>query len=417
MFKRPTKLMLCLLLIAAMALNLTACVAKVQAADLMDGIKPNTQTGSVRKPDEARQAAAADFALRLFRAANKSGKSTLLSPLSVLSALSMTANGAKDDTLAQMEKTLGMTQAELNEYFLSYRKLLEDSKSLRLANSIWFRDGFAVNRDFLQTNADCYGADAYQAPFDNSTLKDINNWVNNKTDGMIPEILGELSKDTVMCLVNALAFDCKWQEEYEEDDIRSGEFTCADGSKRTVDFLHSGESEYLETAYATGFLRPYKDSRYAFAALLPNQGVSLEQLLADLDGVALRDLLENPKWESVSVSLPKFETSYDTELSQVLKGMGMELPFSEQADFSGLGGTAGDGVHISRVLHKTFLSVDETGTKAAAATAVMMEKAAAPDDLRSHLVNLDRPFLYMVIDRETNLPLFIGTMLDPAQGK
>jgi serpin B len=415
MRKSKCTLIVCLLLIAALALNMTACVSKVHAADLMDGVNPTAANAAPTNPTADQQAAAADFALRLFRASNESGRNTLISPLSVSIALSMTANGARGETLAQMEQTLGMSLDELNAYYLAYRQELENSEVLRLANSIWFtnRDHFTVNRDFLQTNADYYGADAYQAPFDEATLKDINNWVKDKTKGMIPEILDRIPEDAVMYLVNALAFECKWAEEYEEDQIYSGEFTCADGSTRTVDFLHSEESEYLETEQATGFIKPYKDSRYAFAALLPKEGVSLEQLLDGLDGAALRNLLQNPVQEDVSVSIPKFETSYDTELSKALTDMGMELPFQDGADFTGLG-KADDGICISRILHKTFLSVDETGTKAAAATVVEMTKSAV-EDIIFHSVYLNRPFVYMVIDRETNLPLFIGTMLDPAK--
>ncbi len=416
MRKSKCTLIVCLLLIAALALNMTACVAKVHAADLMDGVNPTAANAAPTNPTADQQAAAADFALRLFRAANESGKSTLISPLSVSIALSMTANGAKGETLAQMEQTLGMSLDELNAYYLTYRKALEHNETLRMANSIWFtnRDHFTVNRDFLQTNANYYGAGAFQAPFDESTVKDINNWVKEKTNGMIPEILDQIPADAVMYLVNALAFEAKWAEKYEQDDIRSGEFTCTDGSKRTVDFLHSSESEYLETEKATGFIKSYKDSRYAFAALLPKEGVSLEQLLNGLDSTALRNLLESPAYESVTVSMPKFETSYDTELSKVLRAMGMELPFSNEADFTSLGKTD-NGIRISRVLHKTFLSVDEAGTKAAAATVVEMKESAAADNISFHFVTLDRPFLYMVIDRETNLPLFLGTMLDPAK--
>ena len=414
MRKSKCTLIVCLLLIAAMALNMTACVAKVQAADLMDGVKPTAANAAPTNPTADQQAANIDFALCLFRASNESGRNTLISPLSVSIALSMTANGAKGETLAQMEQTLGMSLEELNAYYLAYRKALENNETLRMANSIWFtsRDHFTVNRDFLQTNADYYGVGAFQAPFDETTVKDINNWVKEHTNGMIPEILDETPADAVMYLVNALAFEAKWAEEYEEDQIYSGEFTCTDGSKRTVDFLHSNESEYLETEQATGFIKSYKDSRYAFAALLPKEGISLEQLLYGLDGTALRNLLESPAYESVTVSMPKFETSYDTELSKALTDMGMELPFQDGADFTGLGKTD-NGICISRVLHKTYLSVDETGTKAAAATVVEMTYGAIAEPGKQ--VILDRPFVYMIVDTETNLPLFIGTMLDPAK--
>lgn len=418
MFKQQTKLTLCVLLIAAIMLSCTACVAKVHAADLMEGVKPSTTLPTAAKPTAAQQTANIDFALRLFRASNESGRNTLISPLSVSMALAMTANGAKGETLAQMETTLGMSLDELNAYYLAYRQELENSEVLRLANSIWFTDheGFTVNQSFLQTNANYYGAGAFRAPFDETTVKDINNWVKEHTNGMIPEILDEIPADAVMYLVNALAFEAKWEEEYEKSAIRSGSFTCANGTERSVEYLWSNESKYLETEQATGFLKSYKGGRYAFAALLPQEGVSPAELLNGLSGESLYALLSEPQTEDVEVALPKFEASYDTMLSDVLKDMGMALAFDgERADFSGLGTSTGGNISIGRVLHKTYLSVDETGTKAAAATVVEMRAESIAEPGKQ--VILDRPFVYMIVDTETNLPLFIGTMLDPAQGE
>ncbi len=418
MLKQQTKLTLCVLLIAAIMLSCTACVAKVHAADLMEGVKPSTTLPTAAKPTAAQQTANIDFALRLFRASNESGRNTLISPLSVSMALAMTANGARGETLAQMEQTLGMSLDELNAYYLAYRQELENSEVLRLANSIWFTgdERFTVNQGFLQTNANYYGAGAFRAPFDETTVKDINNWVKEHTNGMIPEILDEIPADAVMYLVNALAFEAKWEEEYEKSAIRSGSFTCANGTERSVEYLWSNESKYLETEQATGFLKSYKGGRYAFAALLPQEGVSPAELLNGLSGESLYALLSEPQTEDVEVALPKFEASYDTMLSDVLKDMGMALAFDgERADFSGLGTSTGGNISIGRVLHKTYLSVDETGTKAAAATVVEMKDRAIAEPGKQ--VILDRPFVYMIVDTETNLPLFIGTMLDPAQGE
>ena len=196
-----------LLLICVISANFYGCTS-AQAADLMEGITPNeiTATGDISQGN----AAVADFAVRLLRASNKTGENTLISPLSVLCALAMTANGAKGETLEQMEKVLGMTTEELNLYLYSYMNSLPQGEryKLSLANSIWFTDHerFEVNQDFLQTNADYYGADIYKALFNNSTLKDINDWVKERTDDMIPNILDEIPDEAVMYLVNALAF-------------------------------------------------------------------------------------------------------------------------------------------------------------------------------------------------------------------
>ncbi len=417
MFKKQTKLTLCVLLIAAILLSCTACVAQAHAADLMKGVQPTAANTTPAQPTAAQQAANADFALRLFRAANESGKNTLISPLSVSMALAMTANGAKGETLAQMEKALGMSVEELNAYYLAYRQELENSETLRLANAIWFtsNERFTVNQNFLQTNANYYSAGAFQAPFDETTLKDINNWVKEHTNGMIPKILDKIDAEGLMYLINALAFEAKWAEDYEENAIRNGTFTCANGTERNVEYLWSNEYRYLETEQAAGFLKSYKGGRYAFAALLPREGVSTEELLSGLNGEALLTLLAEPKEEDVEVALPKFEAAYGAELNDVLGTMGMELPFDEfNADFSGLGTSTGNP-HIGEVLHKTYISVDETGTKAAAATSVLICDKAVAEPVKQ--VILDRPFVYMIVDTETNLPLFIGTMLDPGQGK
>jgi serpin B len=394
-----------------------APAVRTRSVDLMAEVNPTADTRKTSGMSPEAAAAAADFALRLFRAGSKAGENSLISPLSVLSALAMTANGAKGETLEQMERTLGLSREQYNEFFRGYLAALgEDSKNaLRLANSVWFTNDprFTVNQDFLQTNADFYGAGVYQAPFDNTTLRDINNWVKEKTAGMIPEILDEIPLEAVMYLVNALAFEGKWMTPYNKYSVAPGEFIAANGNERSVDFMYAEEHAYLEDENATGFLKYYEGGRYAFAALLPREGVSVEQYLAALDGAALRAMLTNPRPEAVQTSLPKFEAAWSGELSELLKSMGMTVPFdSSAADFSGLGSSTGGNIFINRVLHKTFISVAEQGTRAGAATAVEMTDEAVMEITRQ--VYLDRPFVYMLVDCETGLPFFIGTMLDPA---
>ena len=364
-------------------------------------------------------AAGTDFALRLFRAGASEKENTLVSPLSVLCALAMTANGANGTTLSQMEETLGLDRMKLNAFFRKYMAALTEGEAedLHLANSIWFTSDkrFSVNRDFLQTNADFYGSDVYQAPFDDSTLADINGWVKEKTDGMIPSILDEIPANAVMYLVNALAFDAKWEKAYSENQIGEGAFTTAEGTTCTVDYLCSEENAYLEDENATGFVKYYEGGRYAFAALLPNEGVSTTEYLASLDGKALQAMLTAPQQESVETALPKFEASWSSELSELLVSMGMTVPFDEdEADFSGLGTSTGGNICINRVLHKTYLAVDENGTRAGAATVVEMTDKAAPAEPKE--VYLTRPFVYVLFDCQTGLPLFFGTMMNPNLG-
>ena len=412
---RISLVIISLLLVCAMAVNLTGCTMKVQAKDLMEGVTPNNVNAlddlSSQNPDVT------DFAIRLFKASNENGKNTLISPLSVMCALAMTANGAEEETLAQMEEVLGMTTEELNLYLYSYMKNLPqgDKYKLSLANSIWFTEDerFTVKQDFLQTNADYYGADIYKAPFDKQTLKDINNWVKQNTDGMIPEILDQIPPEAIMYLVNALAFEAEWSEIYEKHQVKDGEFTKEDGTKQDVEFMYGSEGTYFEDEKATGFMKRYVGGKYAFVALLPNEGVSVSEYIASLDGESLNALLANPQYATVRTSIPKFETEYKVEMSEILQGIGMTEAFDMyKADFEGLGTSTGGNIYISRVLHKTFISVGEKGTKAGAATIVEMNDGAAAEPTEPKEVYLDRPFVYMLVDCENNIPFFIGTMMD-----
>ena len=414
-----------ILLAAAVTLPVAGCAEPCSSSDLMAGITPSA--GAVHPADDTDVLTAseksADFAVRLFRESLKDGENTLVSPLSVLSALSMTANGAKGETLAELEAVLGLPADELNAYFraLRNRALLDllDSEypgaRFRLANSIWFTDDerFTVNRDFLQTNADYYGAGIFRAPFDEGTRRDINNWVKDNTDGMIPEILDQIPEEAVMYLVNALAFDGEWAEPYMDFQVSPGDFTLEDGTKEPADFMYSEEYRYLEDGdAATGFVKPYRGGKYAFAALLPEEGTTVADYAASLDGERLTRILSSAEQTLVEAALPKFEAEYGAELSEVLKAMGMPTAFdSAAADFTGLGTSTGGNIFIGRVLHKTFIAVNEQGTKAGAATAVEMPGESAMEMPEPKRVTLDRPFVYMLIDCETNQPFFIGALM------
>lgn len=401
-------------MLASVAGCSTKCPAEIQGQEIMKDIKSNDVSGT--DDLSANNVAVTDFAVRLFQASVEEGKNTLISPLSILSALAMTANGAKGDTLTQMETVLGMPTDELNNYLYSYIKALSQGEKykLNLANSIWFtnHERFTVNQDFLQLNADYYGADIYSTPFDNSTLKDINNWVKNETDGMIPKILDEIPKEAVMYLINALAFEAEWADVYEKNQVHEDIFTLEDSKTQDVEFMYSEESNYLEDEKATGFLKYYKECKYAFVALLPNEDISVSDYIATLDGEHLNKLITNRQNPTVNTAIPKFETEYSTEMSEVLSEMGMMDAFDgDKADFTGLGTSTYGNIFINRVLHKTFISVAEQGTKAGAATVVEVtdESAAIVTDTKT--VYLDRPFVYMLIDCETNIPFFIGTMM------
>ena len=354
-----------------------------------------------------------EFSLRLLQNTIKEGENTLISPLSILCALGMTANGAGNETLAQMENAFGMSVDELNLFLYSYRQSLPqgDKYKLTLADAIWVRNSedVAIQEPFLQTNADWYNAGLYQAPFDASTVKDINDWVKENTDGMIQDILDNIEPEDIMYLVNALAFDAEWQTIYGEHQIRDGVFTAADGTEQAAEMMHSEEHSYLENESATGFLKYYADGCYAFVALLPNEGISTTEYIASLSGKKLQEMLDNVQKTTVHAFTPKFQCEYSVEISQPLMSMGMVNAFDPRvADFSRMGDPGQGNLYISTVLHKTYIAVDEKGTKAGAATVVGVDLLSAPMDPK--YVHLDRPFVYMLIDCEENLPVFIGTL-------
>lgn len=391
--------------------------AQVKAANLMNGI--SAQNVSEKKADEKFISAQMDFSMDIFKKSVKDSETenVLVSPLSVQTALAMTANGAKGETKTEMENVLakGMSLNDLNSYLYTYRKSLTDKpeSKLHIANSIWFRDDserLDVNENFLQTNADYYGADAFKSSFDNSTVKDINDWVSNNTDKMIDKIVDDISVDTVMYLINALSFDARWENEYKSSDIYDGKFTDFSSKSQDVKMMKSFESYYLEDENATGFIKDYKNGEYSFAALLPNEDTDINTYIENMNSQDLLDTLKNKKSTTVYTETPKFSYDYSIVMNDLLSELGIKKAFkNSEADFSEMAVSSRGNIYIDNVLHKTFISVDEKGTKAGAATKVeMVDKCAlAPD---GNEVILNRPFVFMIVDNSTNLPIFIGTV-------
>ena len=401
-------------ILLALLLLLPACGgSSYRAENLSAGVKASTAAEADLDGPGAKAVTA--LAVELLQQTGRQ-ENVLLSPISVMAALAMTANGAGGETLAQLEAMFGLPMAELNPYLHTYLTKLPSNKTAKCvpANSIWFRDDgqLQVKEAFLQANADYYNAEIFSAPFDASTVKDINSWIGRSTDGLIPQMLEEIPPEAMLYLINALVFDAEWREEYRPNQIRDGEFFPEGASPRSVQMMNSSEPFWLKDGSATGFLKYYKDTAYAFAALLPNEGVSLDEYISSLTGESLRQTLINAESVSVEVSIPQFACEYSEELSGILQSLGMMDAFDPlAADFSAMGTHPAGNLYISRVLHKTYFSLDDNGTKAAAVTIVEAptEAAPAPDP---KIVCLDRPFLCMLIDCETRLPLFIGAIRD-----
>ncbi|MBQ3066280.1 MAG: serpin family protein [Clostridia bacterium] len=400
---------------------LSSCTAS-RADNLMNGITPRQNAADDLLYTDVSDIAVTEFALRLFRESTVEGENTLISPLSILIALSMTANGADNETLTQMQNTLGMPVSQLNPWIRRYIDGLPSAEKhkLSLANSIWFSDDdrFIVNQDFLQTNADYYSADIYKAPFDQSTVKEINQWVKGKTDGMISQILDSVSPDTIMFLINTLTFDAEWQTIYSESQIADGIFSTKDGVSRRVEMMYADEHLYLEDENATGFIKYYNGQKYAFAALLPNEDTDVLEYVRSLRAEHLNHMLNNAKVCPVNTAIPSFSCSYQAEMIDILRSMGITDLFDPaKADLSLLGRAASEeeNLFVSRILHKTYINVDARGTKAGAVTAITVTCTSAVID-NPKTVYLDRPFVYMLIDCENNIPLFIGTLMDTEEG-
>ena len=386
---------------------------KSQTVDLMSGYTSGTL---ITNPiNEAFVLNQWRLALELFKGSNNESAegNVLISPLSIQLALAMTANGAEGETKSQMERLLGgeYTIDELNAYLKTYVSNLPNEKSskLNVANSIWFRkNNFVPNQLFLQTNKDYYDASIYSAPFDKTTLADINNWVNTNTDGMIKEMLNQIDESSLMYLINAIAFDAEWDEKYSEDSIHKDLFTMENGISCEAEFMWSTEYAYYELDNAVGFKKDYKNGKYSFVALLPNVGVSVNELVDLLSYEEIINMLNNPDYSrDVMAKMPKFSYEYSLKMNDVLSLLGMERAFDEsEAEFDRIGQADGN-IFIGSVLHKTFISVDEAGTKAGAATIVEVNDECEKNEIEIALV---RPFMYMIIDNVTGLPVFIGTL-------
>lgn len=377
--------------------------------DLTEGISKN---GSASKaPDDEFKAAASSFAAELFKDNYSKGKTTLVSPLSVLTALALVQNGAQGNTLAQFEQALGgLDRDTLNAYMRAYCDFLTESDELKIANSVWTDSSAEAKRAFLQKAVDSYSAQLFSAPLsDPKTVESINSWVKKNTDGMIPKIIEKANRYAVMMLVNAIAFDAKWETPYKRSDIEKLEFTSYSGSKKKTDFMCSTENVYLKDGGTVGFMKPYKNGRFAFAALLPDENTGIDDYVASLSGDKLMKIFSSAKrGNEVNVKMPKFRAEYSAQLIDTLKKMGVKDAFdSNTADFSSL--IENRDAYIATVVHKTFIEVDENGTRAAASTLVGADTMSL---MEPYSVFLNRPFVYMIVDTETNLPLFIGVQTE-----
>ena len=339
-----------------------------------------------------------------------------VSPLSAALCLALLANGAKGDTLAEIESVFGMKLDEINESLYGYVDSLYTSRhcKINIANSIWFRDDeerLRINEGFLQTNADWYDAQVYGAPFDETTLRDINNWCEYYTDGMIDKILEEIPRSAVMYLINSLAFDAKW-ENSKWDEYEEGRFHNYDGTDTSVMMMkRKAEVCYLESDDFYGFAIDYKGGRYSFVALLPCNS-DIYWAIDDLDSDNWRKLWNNREENTeLEITMPEFSYTSENELNETLKNMGVNGIFNPaEADLSGVGTSSFGNIYCDFVKQDVMIDVNRNGTKAAAVTIVEIENSSC----RSR-INFNRPFLYGIVDNDTGVPLFLGAVTDMSE--
>lgn len=356
----------------------------------------------------------------LQKAFEESGDNNLMiSPLSITQALSMTYNGANGETKTAFENVLhyeGQTTAEVNQAALDLtRALLEvDSKvDIKIANSIWYRQGFSVEQDFINANQTYYNAEVSELDFSNPASKDIiNNWVDEKTNHKIDKIVDNINGDDVMFLINAIYFKGAWKAEFDKNDTEEKPFYLADGSTKNVAMMkiENDFSVYFEPDYSAIDL-PYGQGNYSMVVLLPNDDSSLNELINQLDNEEWNTLMQSMGEPSAwNLELPKFKFEYENTLNNELIDLGLGVAFSDLADFTGI--NKNGGLKISRVKHKTFVEVNEEGTEAAAVTSVVLGVTSVGPNTNTFII--DHPFLFVIKEKYTNAILFIGTVTDPS---
>lgn len=401
-----------------------------------------------------------NFSSSLFKKSyldEKQEGSLLISPLSVYYALAMLSNGADEmtrcqllDTLAYGESTGAIAcgtsttgegdiydeiQENLNTYLRGYLNLtsiseketqaiIKDMKEfykgvnptlMKIANSIWIKNDPAlkVEEDFLKINSSNYDAGIQTINFDSKAAKTISKWIEDHTGGTIKDMIKKVPDEAIMYLVNALSFEGDWISPFEDYQIQPGDFYGLNETKE-VDFMTQQESTYLEGDNCTGFVKPYIGGEYAFVGILPNEGISIEEFIEGMSSDELKNLMSTPIYHDVIVTIPKFETESSMSLKETLDAMGIKAAFdSKEARFNKLGTYEDGNIYVGDVMHNTYISVHEKGTKAGAATVVeMLAESAAMDVEPPKYVTLNRPFFYMLMDINENIPVFMGVIED-----
>ena len=370
----------------------------------------------------------AAFALDLHRhLVDAEGDNLFVSPYSISVALAMTYAGARGETKAQMAEALHYTLGEdVHPAFGELRSELDgrgsgggddgqasDGVRLDVANALWGREEYDFDQDYLDLVEEHYGGGLRRADFvgdPEGERERINAWVEEQTEDRIQDLLpsNAISAKTVLVLTNAIYFLADWDEPFDPEETNEGTFTALDGSESTVPMMRRHlETPYASVSGAEAVELPYVGGDVSMVLILPEEG-GFEGFERDLDPGVLFGIFEELRSREGDLAMPRFEFESGFALADALASLGMPDAFSASADFSDI--TDGDNsLAIDDVYHEAFVSVDEEGTEAAGATAVVMQDSAGPEPFH---VRFDRPFLFCIRDRPTDAVLFLGRVAD-----
>ena len=362
------------------------------------------------------------FAFDLFRTTNQSSeKSTniFISPLSVNMAISMTMNGAAGETLDEMKVALRATNYSMdaiNKYNKSLRTALlkvDPTSNIAIANAILYRNTLEVKNDFITSNKNYYDAEIKALDFSSpNAVKQINNWVSDKTNKKIPEILNIMDANNVMCLINAIYFKGIWKNKFNKSDTGDAYFYLEDNlNRKEVKMMKQSNSFLYNEDDNCRYLKMfYGNTAFSMVVLLPQDDKTVEDVITNLDNESWQNAISFNNSYKVNLQLPRFKAvcTYQMEKS-ILPAMGMKIPFAKyDADFSGITDAP---FFISEVIHKTFVEVNEEGTEAVAATIKKGVLAAPPPEaIIDYVVN--KPFAFAICENSTGVILFLGKIGD-----
>jgi serpin B len=368
------------------------------------------------------------FAFDLYQAIKEKEGNLFYSPYSISLALAMTYAGARSATKQQMAETLRFTldQSKLHPAFNSLDLELasrgegaegkdEGGFRLNIVNEIWGQKDYTFLNEFLDVLAENYGAGLRLLDFINAPEESrvtINDWVSDQTEGRIEDLIpqGAIDALTRLVLTNAIYFNAAWLNPFNEDITDHSAFYLLDGGEVIVPMMMQSDSfGYAEGTGYQAVELPYDGRELSMVILLPDTG-EFEEFEGSLDAALTNTVTNDLIYKEIALTMPKFEFESEFSLADTLAAMGMPVAFTGAADFSGM--TGNRDLAIAEVLHKAFVSVDEAGTEAAAATAVVMNLTAAPGEPVE--VNLDRPFIFLIRDIETGAILFVGRVVNPS---